>query len=30
MNHVRKGVFYQDVFDKMGGNHHLLKVWSRL
>ncbi|MFZ1688365.1 MAG: hypothetical protein WAU70_13130, partial [Flavobacteriales bacterium] len=27
MHHVRKGVFYQDAFDKMGGNHHLLNVW---
>lgn len=27
MHHVRKGVFYQDAFDKMGGNHHLMNVW---
>jgi hypothetical protein len=28
MNHVRKGLFFQDTFDPMGANHHLLNVWS--
>lgn len=27
LNHVRKGLFYQDRFDLMGANHHLLNVW---
>ncbi len=27
MHHVRKGVFYQDAYDQMGANHHLLNVW---
>lgn len=27
LQHVRKGVFYQQSFDQMGGNHHLLNVW---
>ena len=25
--HVSKGMFYQQAYDKMGGNHHLLNVW---
>lgn len=27
LNHVRKAVFYQQAYDQMGGNHHLLNVW---
>jgi len=27
LEHVRKDRFYQDRFDQMGGNHHLLNVW---
>ena len=27
LEHVRKGLFYQDRFDEMGANHHLLNVW---
>lgn len=28
MHHVSKGKFFQDTFDGMGANHHLLNVWS--
>ena len=28
MQHVRKGMFYQQDYDQMGGNHHLLNVWG--
>jgi hypothetical protein len=28
INHVRKNIFYQQAYDKMGGNHHLLNVWG--
>ncbi|MCB9182598.1 MAG: glycosyltransferase family 39 protein [Flavobacteriales bacterium] len=27
MHHVLPGMFYQEAYDKMGGNHHLLNVW---
>lgn len=26
-NYILKNVFYQQAYDKMGGNHHLLNVW---
>lgn len=26
-HHVLPGMFYQEAYDKMGGNHHLLNVW---
>lgn len=26
-HHVSKDMFYQQAYDKMGGNHHLLNVW---
>lgn len=28
LQHVRKGMFYQQAYDQMGGNHHLLNVWG--
>lgn len=28
MHHVRTSMFYQEAYDKMGGNHHLLNVWG--
>lgn len=28
LEHVRKGMFYQQAYDQMGGNHHLLNVWG--
>lgn len=28
LQHVRKGMFYQQDYDQMGGNHHLLNVWG--
>lgn len=28
MHHVSKGKFFQDTFDGMGANHHLLNVWT--
>jgi hypothetical protein len=27
VHHVSKNMFYQQAYDKMGGNHHLLNVW---
>lgn len=30
MEHVRKGIFFQQAHDKMGGNHHLLNVWGMM
>lgn len=27
IHHVSKAMFYQQAYDKMGGNHHLLNVW---
>lgn len=28
LRHVRTGMFYQQAYDQMGGNHHLLNVWG--
>lgn len=28
LQHVRKDMFYQQAYDQMGGNHHLLNVWG--
>ncbi|MBK7945720.1 MAG: glycosyltransferase family 39 protein [Flavobacteriales bacterium] len=28
IRHVIKNCFYQDSFDQMGGNHHLMNVWG--
>ena len=28
LQHVRKGMLYQQDYDQMGGNHHLLNVWG--
>lgn len=27
VHHVSRNMFYQQAYDKMGGNHHLLNVW---
>lgn len=30
MQHVSRGKFFQDTFDMMGANHHLLNVWGMM